>query len=162
MDPHNSNPRCWRVSHIKVCLHSFLSPGFPISDDKDVSLPPDIRRVPFTWEMYFLFSGRWRGWTWSDRESISAVSQLTLIQNNQYFTLTYFGMACLEPQHLQCYTSHILIQSIWREKSCFPASHTQLPWHHVCVFSTYTRGPVGERDLFKFSFCILSLHVTSL
>ena len=35
----------------------FLGPKFPISDDKDASLPPHAGMVPFIWEIYFLFSG---------------------------------------------------------------------------------------------------------
>ena len=36
------------------CLDSLLGPRFPISGDKDVSLPPGTRRIPFPWEIYFL------------------------------------------------------------------------------------------------------------
>lgn len=36
------------------CLDSLLGPKFPISGDRDVSLPPGTRRIPFPWEIYFL------------------------------------------------------------------------------------------------------------
>lgn len=34
----------------------FFGPEFPASDDKVVSLPPGVGRVPFTWEIYNLLS----------------------------------------------------------------------------------------------------------
>ena len=42
----------------KVCLYSLLGPKLPISVDKNVSLSPGTGRVPFTWGIYLLFSGK--------------------------------------------------------------------------------------------------------
>lgn len=39
------------------CLCSFLGFDFPISGDRNVSLPPSTEKVPFTWKIYFLLPG---------------------------------------------------------------------------------------------------------
>ena len=44
----------------KGCLYGLLGSEFPILGDKDVSLLPATGRVPFPWEIYFLFSGAQR------------------------------------------------------------------------------------------------------
>ena len=38
----------------------FSGPEFPVSGDKGVLLPPDTGRMAFTWQIYFLISGRQR------------------------------------------------------------------------------------------------------
>lgn len=40
----------------RVDLHRLLSPEFPVSGSKDVSLPPNAGMVLFPYEIYFLLS----------------------------------------------------------------------------------------------------------
>lgn len=63
-----------------------------------------------------------------DRGSIPAISQLTLIQNNQYILLTFWEVAYLESQNLQMlHITYLVSINLDREKKCFPVSHTHLP-----------------------------------
>lgn len=57
----------------------------------------DVRRAPSTWGIYFLLSGE------QSQESQNAlfVSQVTLILNDPYAIVGYFGVACHGPQHCE-------------------------------------------------------------
>lgn len=79
----------------KESLNSLLSPEFPICNDKDILLPPEAGRVPFMWEIYFLFLGGQR--------RVRVPFLYWLLNNfnskNQYAQVRHFGVACLEPHH---------------------------------------------------------------
>lgn len=45
------------VASNKVYSDNPLGPNFAISGDTDAFYPPGSGRVPFPWEIYFLFSG---------------------------------------------------------------------------------------------------------
>ena len=88
---------CWRSN--TVCVYSVLSPRFPISGDKGAFCPPGTGKVPFTWEIYLLLFREIK-----EGQSVlltPAVSQVPLIQNNQYAKVAYLGGDILKPFHRQ-------------------------------------------------------------
>lgn len=96
-----------KLSRVYLCSLWALN---SVSGDKDVSLPPGAGREPLTWEIDSCFPG--------DREEsqkillVPIVSQVTLIQSNQYATLVYFGEACPDP-HQDQFPALIRTPVIW-------------------------------------------------
>ena len=84
----------------RICLHSFLGPEFPLSGGKKASTSLGTGKG--------LSHGRLTSYFHGDREEGQsvlgpAVSQVILIQNNQYSTLAYLGTACPGPHAYSVY-----------------------------------------------------------
>ena len=79
-------------------FYSVLSPRFPISGDKGDFCPAGTGKVPFTWEIYLLLFREIK-----EGQSVltPAVSQVPLIQNNQYAKVVFLGGDILKALHLQ-------------------------------------------------------------
>lgn len=80
-------------------FYSVLSPRFPISGDKGAFCPAGTGKVPFTWEIYLLLFREIK-----EGQSVlltPAVSQVPLIQNNQYAKVVCLGGDILKTLLLQ-------------------------------------------------------------
>ena len=67
----------------------------------NVSLPLGTGRVPFTWDIYLLFSGKKGEMGMSEQPLVSAIKKNSFSLNTQYAILPNFGTAYPEPhQHM--------------------------------------------------------------
>ena len=70
-------------------------PEFLISGEKGVLLPPETGRAPFTWEVYFLLSGRQRR---GSKCPFCVSCFLNNCNSKPYAIVAYLGAACPGPQ----------------------------------------------------------------
>ena len=73
-----------------------MGPESPVSGCEGVSLLPGAGKVGSTREIDFPLSGGHRG---GSECPVPIVSQVTLIHNNQYVKVVYFGVTCPESHH---------------------------------------------------------------